>query len=793
MRKIIQATIILLGISIPSKIFAFGWFIFLMYIRQDIEKPEVMTSWKGFFLPQIKVESSYLTYNECEYIFPTRVKAFRSCCDSNNDIKTEYIKSDSNKQVVGCTDKKGNIVAGVGTCICAKRVLANCKTDAGFGRALLGCYKLPLGPPPPPFCDNFKSLPQIKIVPVKNNNFFNPKIKVMVGTGNNKQCDNTDIISLNASCTDGSLGTLYNYKSMILGVRADGTSKGYQTLSYNGTGYIFEAKQDKDRICGLYYGDDNSTKNVISSACYDLPTISKPVIVNPPSRIDNLLNLNSSIFIEATVKDYNNDKPFKLQYSTINGGVLHKDTKLKLIRPEIDKEHLFKYNALCYNSSGATKLGTINDDGIVCPTNYKDKVKLRYKENSNGTVLCISEQEKGIDEYMVMREGNKIFKMKELGKAFIPHSYNSITANWDIDYRKNPSNLLISNSTQDLLDKVQLVGAGIFTIYPDNYPSYNAKYKKLEIISNAYSIPEKIRNKMNLTTLSADEGMKRGLGISNNAYYVVKTNFIDAINNTSFFLTKEEEEKAQYLPLNPYLRELCIHNFPTVDYTDTTQDNFFTPTSSHHSCDFVSIEAWGGGASGYIFSDSTDPLISQHGKSFSGAAGGYTKAMIKIDKNSSKNVLKMQIGKGGNQSTQTGGSTIIYLCDSSKNNCSILLKAHGGKAFRTAANELDLKGSSFDQTKVIFIENYPGQEGEYETSSKPYPDVPEPMMKPDGSQGQYVEWKNTNCYDSSKIDINNKAQASDVPGMGGCVHRDTNVWQPGAKGRIRLMCEKWSK
>ncbi len=789
MKQALKYIIILFGFTIPSKAFAIFWLIFLMYIRQDIYKPEVMSSWKGFFLPQIKVEGEYLTYNECEYIFPSQVKAFRSCCDSSNNLKSEYAKYDSNNQVVGCVDSKGDDVPGVGTCICAQRVLADCRTPMrGFGEPLLGCFKLPLGPPPPPFCDTFEPLPQIKIVPLANNNRFDPKIKVMVGLGDNKKCDNNIIVNLNTSCADGSIGEIHGYKSMTLGIRPDGTSHGLQSLSYNGVNYFFEAKKDGERICGLYYGNNSNSKNIITSVCYDLPNTPKPIILNQRQDIEKLLSLNNNIFIDVITEGYNNNKPFKLQYSITNGGVLHQDTKLKLIRPQLDENHLFKYSALCYDENGNSTSGTVDAEGIKCPEKYKTNVKLKYSENKNGTVLCISEEEAGLKEYMVSRNGNKVFKIKELGKAFIPHSYDISSGTWLKDYRKNNSNVSIENSNQVFLDKIKIAAANIFTLYPHKNVNYNAKYKNIEIISSAYNIPIELRNQLNTFTITANEAMRYGIG--NSTTQVVKTNFVNSIDNTAFFLTKDEEDKGQYMPLDPYMRNLCISNFSYVDYTNTRQEEFFTPASSLHNCDFISIEAWGGGAASHIFSDPNDPLTSQHGKSFSGASGGYTKGIISVDQNN--NTLKMKIGDGGNDINRAGNDTIVYLCDNNKNNCTILLTAHGAQDFRTKADALDLNSNNIDNTKVMFTENYPGQSGKYETGKQNNPDIPEPIMNPDGIKGSYIEWRNSNCYDSSKIDSNNVAVPSDVAGMGGCVYRDANIWQPGAPGKVRLTCEKWS-
>lgn len=46
------------------------------------------------------------------------------------------------------------------------------------------CAPVPLAPGPPPFCEQLAmSLPQVRIAPItdKDNDYFNPKVKVIIG------------------------------------------------------------------------------------------------------------------------------------------------------------------------------------------------------------------------------------------------------------------------------------------------------------------------------------------------------------------------------------------------------------------------------------------------------------------------------------------------------------------------------------------------------------------------------------------------------------------------------------
>ena len=778
MKKILLYLITVLFVTVPFRCFAFLFLLaLLVLIRQSVEKPSIMDQWEGFFQPQIKVKSNILgggseilSIDECTFIQPTKVKAYKGCCDISQSRKAD--KEVTVEGIMRC--KEGSMA-----CICAKRVLASCETDLHPNPGL-GCINIPSGPSPPPFYNHFVQSPEVKIVPVRDSSFFSPAIKVMVGSGDKKRCDNGAIIDINANCIDNSTGVLSGYSTNVLRLNYDGSSIGRKSLAYNGKQYFFEAKKRDDQICGLYYGNDGSVTKAVSSVCYDIPKPAKPEIINYPPNIVSLLQSNSRIDISTRINGYNGNQPFNLYYNGV--GVLHNDTKLKLKRLKMGNDHFFEVKFLCKNSSGNSVVGSVVNGNISCPLGYDKGVVMRYKENPNSRVLCISEEESGVNEYMLVR-GNEIFKITELGKGFIPHKYYSYANKWLIDYSKYNSNMLIEHEDQALLDKIKNTGANLFSIHADSTGYYNAKYKKLEIVSRLSDVPDDVRAYVNRIVFDAEDAKRYNMYNGSTQYTVTTTNFINSINNKAFFLTKDEEDQSRYLPLDPYRRGLCITDFAYQDYTNIGAEEFFD--AKLQKCEFVTVEAWGGGAAGHIFADLNDPLTSIHGQSFSGSSGGYTKGTIKIE--NIKNILKIKIGKGGDASNKAGELTEVHLCNSDKSNCTKLLSANGGEAFRGKAQAIDFNDINyFDKNTILHADKFSGNIGQYETTSKPNPDVPEPIILPNSKkQGNYIAWNKTFCYSGT-------VNAARAPGSGGCVSRANGIWQPGADGRIRVTCERWN-
>ncbi len=780
-KKIIFLFALLINL-LPVRLLGFIWLLGLMIlIRQDVEKPSIMDRWEGFFEPQIKVISNIsgggaatLGDGECTFLQPTRVLGYKACCDAQN-------RRDKSKEWYAA----GQLVCDDGSlsCMCARRVLVDCKTGLEPDPEL-GCFAIPLSPPPPPFAEQFTVLPSVKILPVRDSSFFNPQIKVMVGVGNNKKCADGNIISLSDTCAGFDRGVLHGYTSKILSLNLGGGSQGKRMLSYGGQSYIFDAQKRDNQICGLYYG--NNTEGVndtpISSVCYDIPYPSRPEVVSAPDNITDLLINDSNINIAVRVPGYNNDQPFNLNYN--RGGTLHQDTGLELQRLHMNDKHFIDSELLCHNVFGDSVVVDVNDSPVVCPFGYSHKAELRYKEDENSNALCILERN-GSDQYMLTR-GNTVYQISELGKAFVPHSYFLERDKWVVDYSMNHGNLFISDVNQEFLDKIQNFGPNLFLVHPEyGGGKYHVKYTKVESIAPLFELPFEIQAKVDLKRLDAYEAKKYNIGSgSASGYTVASTYFIDSNTKKPFFFTSQEARDALYLPLDPYLKGLCITNFPHYDYTDADQEGFVNITD----CDFVDIEAWGGGAAGHILADGDPFLVKNNnvGRSFSGASGGYTRAVVKADHS---DILKIKVGKGGNSSNSPGEVTSVYGCDINKENCSILLSANGAGSFGKEAEELNVSDvNAFDPVRVLQVEKFSGMSGVFESVTKRDPDVPEPLIVEGRKNGEYVASKESFCYNRSDSLAQPKA-----PGMGGCVSRANNVWQQGADGKVKITCERWSK
>ena len=186
------------------------------------------------------------------------------------------------------------------------------------------------------------------------------------------------------------------------------------------------------------------------------------------------------------------------------------------------------------------------------------------------------------------------------------------------------------------------------------------------------------------------------------------------------------------------------------------------------SCDFIKIEAWGGGESGSV------------GSSKSGKAGNYVMGLLKLDKDVMDKKLIVDIGTGGKGNrhlNNAGGNTSVKLCTGDDNsNCVISLIAQGGS-----------KGDDYLQDKssgTNLLAHYRLFSGHRNVEEN---EVLIPYQNPDLLEGKILKQEEECVYRSVKLEKN----SNKYPGAGGCSGVHTNA-QEGADGIVKLTCEKWS-
>ncbi len=390
--------------------------------HNSVEDVNDSDDWMAFFYPKMKVKPSsgcaffgadpeIVSAGDCEYVCPSKVAVFKSLC---RWMDLPFV----GKQL--WPDKTGGDL----NCVCATTVFSCGDWDGFFGlfTNILGCFTLPMGPPPPPFCDNaIAESIYVKVVPLNVANTLDPKIKVRVGTDSRKRCIDSSEVNINDICSTGVDEIIvYNERILRPGENA--------TIQYSGWDYQFSARLDGKKICASYANPENPSVDI--DQCYDLVPMKEPII-------------DSFIGDTVTVKlaNYNNGNPFNLIYGQENS-----DTGLFLFKPTVNNKRQFEYN----------------EDGT-------------FKENSNSSVLCIGRR-LGPNDYSIVR-ANEPLRVKYLEKVFIPVKYDSNIGGYVVDDNPGRHSVNVTDSKQSVLDTAWLNNSSVTSIRPNLNQQEIFKYK----------------------------------------------------------------------------------------------------------------------------------------------------------------------------------------------------------------------------------------------------------------------------------------------------------------------------
>ncbi|MBQ4874504.1 MAG: hypothetical protein HRK26_00115 [Rickettsiaceae bacterium H1] len=370
----------------------------------------------------------------------------------------------------------------------------------------------------------------------------------------------------------------------------------------------------------------------------------------------------------------------------------------------------------------------------------------KFEENPNSNMLCVHGSNP-INDYSITRN-DRLIRFRRVNDVFIPVKYSSIVGGFIEDDSVGRNNVNIIDTGQNVLDTVILDNDGI-SIRPDMNNREKFRYQNPLIQVGNETTP-----------------------------YIT-------LENDPILLSDQETENMKQT--NAYIRGLCFPKPTYVDITNTTQDQFRTIDFVTNKCDFVTIEAWGAGASGWR-------------ENYTGSAGGYTKGTINFKKTDSKKTLKIKVGEGSGNNN-SGEDTVVWLCEDDKSNCQQLLTAKGGP-LNGLASEGDV-----DNSKLFEVERLKGNSGIHINPNRDEPMVPLPLKLPDPppvgddgnpisyppiETGNYVKFEDTNCNGGNEISYRKKEKPN-IPGAGGCISLADWTYQDGAKGLVRLTCEQWEK
>ncbi|MGL9718219.1 MAG: hypothetical protein ACR5K9_06070 [Wolbachia sp.] len=358
----------------------------------------------------------------------------------------------------------------------------------GQGKQKVKCAPVPLAPGPPPFCEQLAmSPPKVRIVPVTNekNDYFNPKVKVIIG----------DLIG-----KDGEIGEKLDFPRKYKKDKAGesptpGEVKKHSILDRDGTTHYFETYRKKNKLCTEYRG----TEEEESQRRLQFPARCFPVLPAPePKGVEvvngNTLKVKIKMSRENCMKQVNGS--YSDGYCTFNISFDASEDRKKIdprsfrvVKPRIVKKTAENSNdesniadviedILRKNPQFAIleKYGLTPNIGIQLP-NGEDysitnpgksskteptklelddmglpKIKVRYmrvrdQKNSKRKMLCLSGWKPEPEEFVLKRE-NEIISLKSMGVRYI--KYNTV-------YSKESNQLYYfpCNETTDVLAKPQ--------------------------------------------------------------------------------------------------------------------------------------------------------------------------------------------------------------------------------------------------------------------------------------------------------------------------------------------------
>ncbi|WP_253302113.1 hypothetical protein [Wolbachia endosymbiont of Psylliodes chrysocephala] len=326
------------------------------------------------------------------------------------------------------------------------------------------CAPIPLAPGPPPFCEQLAmSPPQVRIVPIadKDNDYFDPKVKVMVG----------DLVKEGEK-----IGKELDFPREY----GKDKAKEHPIKDKYGTTYDFKTYRKKGQLCAEYLGTQSiDEKNPQFARCFPAPPAPEPEVVeivqsNASGKQSDTLKIRmkmseSTCTYEARGTYSNGLCTFNVTNHPVNIGPL----SLKVVKPAIVAKTTDSNNKKNYIDniiegileSNPQQFKVLKEYGYVpdieteCKEFQGDKCKLnnlgqpeievKYKGNSNSKMLCLSGWQPEPEEFVLERE-NKIIPLKLMGTKYI--KYNAVYSKESNQFYYLPST---ENKTEDPLNKNQ--------------------------------------------------------------------------------------------------------------------------------------------------------------------------------------------------------------------------------------------------------------------------------------------------------------------------------------------------
>ncbi|WP_264687855.1 hypothetical protein [Wolbachia endosymbiont (group A) of Sympetrum striolatum] len=586
------------------------------------------------------------------------------------------------------------------------------------------CAPVPLAPGPPPFCEQLAmSPPQVRIVPItdEDNDYFNPKVKVIIG---------------DLKGGDGEIGEKLDFPKGYGEDKAEWRS----ILDKDGITYYFKTYREKDKLCAEYLGTQSiDEKNPQFVRCFPAPPTPEPEVVeivksNTPGKQSNTLKIRMKMSENTCTYEARGTYSNGLCTFNVNAGSSTNigPLSLKVVRPRIVKKTTDSNNEKSYIDniikgileSNPQQFKVLKEydyvpdieteckefQGNKCKLNSlgQPEVEIKYKENSNSRMLCLSGWQPEPEEFVLERE-NKIIPLKLMGTKYI--KYNAVYSKESNRFYYLPSkeretvDLLKIKRLQDQLDKIIFNKQG-YVFFPDDNKQEKGKcsycVKRNDEIDKAFKSGKGLKVVYKLTDVEHREKCNQGddgcicsdgkcsrskqyLNKNENdkPFYLryeevdckdkdgkvlrdeknevqkctqLKDQLIKADRTEVFYADKlcrfdlEGLKKKLKEKLKEIIKEQLKNKKPDLEknneksYDHENKDVYTDDLSIKF--DRVEIEAWGSGEAGHI---KDTPINCESSvcstESRAGMPGDYIKAKLKIDPNYP--VIKVKVTEGG--------------------------------------------------------------------------------------------------------------------------------------------------
>lgn len=714
------------------------------------------------------------------------------------------------------------------------------------------CAPVPLAPSPPPFCKQLAmSPPQVRIVPItdEENDYFNPKVKVIAG----------DLIE-----EDGKIGKALDFPRKYKKDKAEErpTSdevRKHSILDKDGMTHYFKTYREKDKLCAEYLGTQSiDKKNPQFVRCFPAPPAPEPKIL----RIVDANTLEIEMKMSESTCIYRAHGVYSNGFCTfnVNAGSFTNigPLSLKVVQPAIVAKTTDSNNEKSYIDniiegileSNPQQFKVLKEYGYVpdieteckefqgnkCKLNNlgQPEIEVKYKENSNSKMLCLSGWQPEPEEFVLEREG-KVVPLKSMGTKYI--EYNSVYSKESNQFYYLPSKEIVDllNRPQDQLDKIIFNKQG-YVFFPDENKqgegkcSYCVNYDKdidEQFTNNKVKVVYKLMNAEHREKCNqGDDGCicSGGKCIRSIQYlnkeddkpFYLRYEEVDCKDKDSKVLRDEKNEVQKCTQLKDqlikadrtevfYADKLCRFDLEGLkeklkekklqeiiekelekksekshDFGSGNHDVDGSQITSSH----VEIEVWGCGEAGHI--ENTPIRCELHldratnknacsTETRAGMPGDYIKAELEIDPDYPIIEVKVSEGGGNQESRYTdkdGGPIFVTKCSVGKKECKNLITMGGGGIYKMYPD----RGNYKNYTETIIDGSLQLEGKKIITITTPELRVTEDNMIAYTENGE-IKYETVKCE---------KGFRSSKPGAGGCIDKSKGIYGKGSAGYVKV-------